>query len=56
MPEWEYDGEGDGEEGGAVYQWVRALARVWVRRLERVKERAERLQREAEAKEHPPQN
>lgn len=39
-----------------VYDWIKTYERFWEHQLNRIKERAERLQREADLKQTPPRN
>ena len=43
----------NGEELRPVYEWVKKYERFWEHQLQRIKDRAEKLQRESKLK-HPP--
>lgn len=46
----------NGEKLRPVYEWVKAYERFWEHQLSRIRERAERMQREADLKQTPSRN
>lgn len=45
----------NGEQLRPVYDWVKTYERFWDHQLQRIKDRAEQLQRESKSKQPPPQ-